>query len=261
MKLKTLFLADTLLSTIGHNAIAETLKVASATANLPFEFQDASGKTIGFEVDLINIIAERLGMNIEMSLMPHNAIFTAVQSGRADLAIGSATITQKRLETLDFAQPFIDSKQCLTVKSDSQINNLKEMKGKAVGVLTGATGDIWTTNNIKEYGFSEIRRYDTTTEPFLDIPSGRIGGVIHDCPVAYYFIKGKPQYKVVDDIDTKEQYSVFVKKGNPIRDPINAEITKLKQEGKMQEIYKKWFGEEPNENSSTVQVTEIPQAK
>lgn len=261
MKLKILFFTATLLSTFSHNAMAETLRVATATANLPFEFQDASGKTVGFEVDLINLIAERLGMDVAMSSMPHNAIFTAVQSGRADAAIGSVTITPKRMETLDFAQPFIDSKQCLTVKANGKINSLKDMKGQAVGVLTAATGDIWSTNNIKEYGFSEIRRYDTTTEPFLDIPSGRISGVLHDCPVAYYFIKGKAQYKVVDDIDTKEQYSIFVQKGSPLREPINAEITKLKKEGKMQEIYKKWFGEDPGQSSSTNQVTEIPTAK
>ena len=128
-------------------AVAEEINVGANIGNVPWEFQDATGKIVGFEVDLVTEVGKRLGMDVKFDNIPFNGLFAAVQSGRIDMAVSSITITEKRLESVSFAQPYYDSDQSLTVKAASGITGLAGMDGKTVGVDTGSTGDIWATDN------------------------------------------------------------------------------------------------------------------
>ena len=127
---------------------AEELNVGANIGNVPWEFQDASGNTVGFEIDLVNEVGKRLGKDVKFANIPFNGLFAAVQSGQIDAAVSSITITEKRLESVSFAQPYYDSDQSLTVMADSGIEGLAGMKGKTVGVDTGSTGDIWATEHL-----------------------------------------------------------------------------------------------------------------
>lgn len=239
-------------------ANAADLKVAVYSANVPFSYEDGSGKLTGYEVDLINLVAQRLGKTVEYSSAPFHMLFSAVQSGRADLAIGTVTITPKRLESISFTQPWIDSELCLTVATKSGIQNLDGMAGKGAAALTGSVGEMWASANLPKYKFSEVRRYDGTSEAFLDVAAGRVGGFLHDCPSDAYYIKDKPQYKIVDHISTNEQFAPIFKKDSPLVGEINQEITKLKEEGEIDRLHKKWFGESAPDGSSVKKVLPIP---
>ena len=92
-------------------------------------------------------VGKRLGMDVKFTNIPFAGLFAAVQSGQIDAAVSSITITKKRLESVSFAQPYYDSDQSLTVKADSGITGLAGMEGKIVGVDTGSTGDMWTTEH------------------------------------------------------------------------------------------------------------------
>ena len=94
-------------------SLAADLRVAVNQGNPPFEFEDRNGKLTGFEVEVIQAVAQRLNKSVEFSSMPFNMLFAAVQSGRADVALGAITITAKRLENVAFTQPIIDSNQCV----------------------------------------------------------------------------------------------------------------------------------------------------
>ena len=88
------------------NAMAAELNVGANIGNVPWEFQDASGKIVGFEVDLMTEVAKRLGMEVKFTNIPFQGLFAAVQSGQIDAAVSSITITKKRLESVSFAQPY-----------------------------------------------------------------------------------------------------------------------------------------------------------
>ena len=104
-------------------------------------------------------------------------MFAAVQSGRVDLAISSINITEKRLESVSFTQPYYDSDQSLTVLNNSKIKNLYDLKGMIVAVDTGSTGDIWATENNEKYEFGEIRRYEGLVPAMLDLVIGRVSWI------------------------------------------------------------------------------------
>lgn len=248
-------------SFVANPAVAADLTVGANIGNVPWEFQDASGKTVGFEIDLINEVAKRLGKSVEFVNIPFNGLFSAVQSGRINMAISSITITDKRLESVSFAQPYYDSDQSLTATAASGIADLKSMAGKTVGVDTGSTGDMWAEKNNGTYKFGEVRRYEGLSPAMLDLAAGRLDGYISDIPALLYYVKDKPELKVVERIPTGEKYSVMFNKGDPLASTVNDVITILKKEGFVAKLHESWFGAKAEDTTSTVTVMDMPAAK
>ena len=109
MKHTTKFFAGSILLLSIANVSAADLAVGANIGNVPWEFQDASGEFVGFEIDLVREVGARLNRSIEIVNIPFNGLFSAVQSGRIDIALSSITITDKRLASVAFVQPYYDS--------------------------------------------------------------------------------------------------------------------------------------------------------
>ena len=90
---------------VAAEARAAEMKVGANIGNVPWEFQDAKGETVGFEIDLMKEVGKRLGMDVSFVNIPFTGLFAAVQSGQIDAAVSSITITPKRLGSVSFAQP------------------------------------------------------------------------------------------------------------------------------------------------------------
>lgn len=239
----------------------EELVVGANIGNVPWEFADRSGEFVGFEIDLAREIATRLGRRARIVNIPFAGLFSAVQSGRIDVAVSSITITERRLASVSFAQPYYDSAQCLTVLSSSGVSGLDDMRGKIVGVDTGSTGDMWTTEREPTLGFSEIRRYEGLAPAMLDLQSRRIQGYISDIPSLSYYAKGKPQFAVVERMETGERYSMMFAKGDPLAERVDQVISELKRDGFLARLHETWFGVAPAPDSSTVQPIPRPQSR
>ena len=240
------------------SSYADSLKVGANIGNVPWEFQDAKGDTVGFEIDLMREVGKRLGDDVTFVNIPFTGLFAAVQSGQIDAAVSSITITKKRLGSVSFAQPYYDSDQSLTVLAKSGITDLKGMAGKIVGVDTGSTGDIYATAHQAEDKFSEIRRYEGLSPAMLDLAAGRIDGYVSDIPALQYYVKDKPAYRVVQRILTGEQYSIMFAKDSPLVGKVDGVLTTLKQEGFIAKLHEKWFGAPAEATTSTVMKAEIP---
>ncbi len=241
-------------------ARADELVVGANIGNVPWEFANQRGEFVGFEIDLITEAAERLGHSVDVVNIPFNGLFSAVQSGRIDVALSSVTITEKRLGSVSFAQPYYDSAQSLTVAASSRATGLEDLGGAVIGVDTGSTGDMWTMANAERYGFGEIRRYEGLAPAMLDLQTRRIDAYISDIPSLLYFVRNKPQFKVIERIETGESYSMMFARNSQWVEPINAVISTLKEEGFVAELHQRWFGEVPAEDSSTVLVADRPGA-
>ena len=237
---------------------ADELVVGANIGNVPWEFADRGGEFVGFEIDLVTEVARRLGHTVDVVNIPFNGLFSAVQSGRIDVALSSMTITEKRLASVAFAQPYYDSAQSLTVLSSSDATGLGDMRGAIIGVDTGSTGDMWTTENSERFGFGEIRRFEGLAPAMLDLQTRRIDAYISDIPSLQYFAKDKPQFKVIERIETGERYSMMFARNSRWVDPVNDVISTLKEEGFVADLHERWFGAAPGADSSTVRVTERP---
>lgn len=254
-----LILAIALMAGMGAmNSRAADLTVGANIGNVPWEFQDKSGALVGFEIDLVNEIAKRMGKSIEIVNIPFNGLFPAVESGRVNMAVSSITITEKRLGSVSFAQPYYDSDQSLTATAASGIKGTKDLKGKIIGVDTASTGDIWATKANESIGFAAINRYEGLAPAMLDLQSGRIDGYISDIPALLYYTKDKPDLKVVERILTGEKYSIMFAKTDKLAGEVNKVLTDLKKEGFIAGLHEKWFGAKAEDTTSTVMVTDMP---
>jgi len=232
--------------------------VGANIGNVPWEFQNAQGQYVGFEIDLVNEVARRVGRSVQFQNIPFNGLFPAVQSNRIQIAISSITITPRRLLTLGFAQPYYDADQSLSVTKSSRIMSLEDLAGKTVGVDTASTGDIWATANKARYRIGDIARYEGLVPAMLDLANGRIDGYISDLPSVAYYIKDKPQYRLAARIATGERYSFMFTRNFADAPRIQAALTQLKQEGVVARIYEKWFGAPPPADSASVKVLDAP---
>ena len=258
MKFKRFAAALALSIAAAAPALAADWTVGANIGNVPWEFQDASGKFVGFEIDLVNEVAKRAGKTVQIENIPFNGLFPAVQSGRIQIAISSITITPKRLESLAFAQPYYDSDQSLSVLKTAKINKLEDLSGKTVGVDTASTGDIYATENTAKLKIAKISRYEGLAPAMLDLASGRIDGYISDIPAVEYYIKDKPQYRIAARILTGERYSFMFAKNWADSAQVNDILTAMKKDGFVSKTHQKWFGTLPPNDSSSVKVMEVP---
>ncbi len=207
------------------------MKVGANIGNVPWEFQDAKGETVGFEVDLMKEVGKRLGMDVSFVNIPFTGLFAAVQSGQIDAAVSSITITPKRLASVSFAQPYYDSDQSLTVKADSGIAGLKGMAARRWASTRARPATCGPRQHKAEDKFADIRRYEGLAPAMLDLAAGRIDGYISDIPALQYYVKDKPAYKVVERIPTGERYSVMFAKDSPLAAKVDDVITHAQGRG------------------------------
>jgi len=236
----------------------DPIVVGANIGNVPWEFQNTDGTFIGFEIDLVNEIGKRLNRPVNIINVPFNGLFAAVQSGRIDIAMSSIGITDKRLESVAFTQPFYDSDQSLTVVRGSGITSLEDLRGQIVAADTGSTGDIWATANQGKYGFAEIRRYEGLAPAMLDVVIGRVKGYISDIPALQYYTKDKPNLEVVERIPTGGRYALMLGKNSAILNDVNDTISILKEEGFVNQLHLKWYGTLAEESTSTARVVPMP---
>lgn len=235
---------------------ADVLQVGSYPNNPPFEFKNADGTFEGFEVDIVNEAAKRAGMTTEIADYGFQALFAGTTSSRIDVAISSITITAERLGSQSFTQPYYDSDMGVAIKEDSPLKGLADLKGKIIGVLSGSTGEKWAQERQAEYGFAEVKGYDSQQNVMLDLGAGRVDGVVSDVPGMEFLFTKMKGFAVKERIKTGEQYGLMMTKDHPKLQALSDAIGSMKKDGTLAAIHKKWFGTDAPAGSSTV--TELP---
>ena len=221
--------------------------VGSDTAYPPFE-NVVDGVTVGFDVDLMKAIGERLGYEVEFKTYKFDALITGLQSGTEfDMVASAMTITEERKQQIDFSDPYINSNQSLAVAADSSVMSTADLKsGDKIGVQSGTTGEIWAKENLEPKGVV-ITPYDDILAAFGALGAGDIVGVINDAPISQDVVKDPARNaKVVEEIETGEQYGfAFSKESSALREAVNAALAEIKADGTYTEIYRTWFGADP----------------
>lgn len=241
-------------------AAAETLVVGAYPANPPWEVKQEDGTFVGFEIDLVNAIAEKLGVDVEYQDLGFQALFAATSSGRIDMAVSSITITDERLQNQDFTQGYYDADIGLGVRKDSDVKGLGDLDGKPVGVLSSSTGEAWAKEHQEEHGFSDVRGYNAYQEMLLDLQAGRIDAAISDITGLQYAFEQMPALTVGERVKTGDRYGIMLKKGSELTQRVNDAISELKRDGTLAKIYEKHLNVAPDEGTSTVTVLDLPRA-
>ena len=239
---------------------AEKLVVGAYPSNPPWEAKNEKGVFEGFEVDLVNAIAKKMNREVELQDLGFQALFAATSSGRIDMAISTITITQERLKSQAFTQGYYDSDMALAGGQNTTLKTLADVKGKTLGALATSTGETWIKENTAKYGIAGMKTYNTQQDLLLDTRNGRVDGAISDLAGMQFTFLKMPGLKIVERIQTGDQYAIMMKKGSPLLEPVNNAISELKKDGTLAALHKKWLGVDAEPNTSTVKVTPIPAA-
>ena len=220
----------------------------------PFQFRDDSGEVVGFDVDMLDLVAKDLDVEMEVVDIDWNPIVSGAvfTSGKCDVGMGAMTITDERAGALLISDPYFDATQALLVPADESYEGLEDLEGKKVGVQTDTTGKLYAEEHAEEHGYEMVVFDDSITE-FNAVKTGKVDAAINDNIPLNDFADQNDDTKVTAEFDTGEQYGFPAKKDDDnaqkLIDKLNKAIADAKKNGEYDKIYKKWFDRAPGANA------------
>ncbi|HUC93662.1 MAG TPA: basic amino acid ABC transporter substrate-binding protein [Paenibacillus sp.] len=235
----------------GGNAGGEgkAYKFATDANYAPMEFMDKD-KITGFDIDFLAAVMEEAGLKYEVTNTGWDTMLTSVQQGTEyDAGISSVSITEERKQTYDYSAPYFESTNMILVKEDSPIQNALDLKDKKVGVQVSTTAESLMIE-IMGNDNTDLKRFESNTLALLELDGGGVDAVVADNAIVQEYVKNNPdkKFKAIPDPAnfTSEYYGILLPKGSELKAKLDPAIKAVIENGKYAEVYKKWFGEEPN---------------
>ncbi|SDM27563.1 transporter substrate-binding domain-containing protein [Sediminibacillus halophilus] len=230
--------------TSGETTDGETYTVATDANFQPFEYKNPeTGEMEGFDIDLIKAIADEAGFNVEFETMEFDGLIASMQSGKFPIGIAGISITDERKETISFSDSYYDSGLILAVPEESTIESIDDVDGLKVGARQGSTSESYLNANTD----AEVVAYPEIVTAYMNLEKDRLDAVLYDLPNVQYYIKenAEGKLKTVGDVLEGQPYGIAFPKDSELVDSVNDALATLKEDGTYNEIYKKWFGTEP----------------
>lgn len=221
----------------------------------PFEYQDADGKYIGIDMDLLNAIAEDQGFEYELKPLGFSAALQALESNQIDGMIAGMSITDERKATFDFSEPYFESGVVMAVAaSNDDITSYQDLAGKTVAVKTGTTGSAFAESIQKEYDF-KLNTFEDSANMYEDVQAGNSDAAFEDYPVMAYALKNdRLKLKIPTEPEPGDNYGFAVNKGmNPeLIEMFNNGLVNIRANGKYQEILDTYIGENSTASAANI---------
>ncbi len=225
-------------------AYAKDLIIGVDTAFVPFEYKGKDGKYTGFDIDLWDGIAKRMGVSYQLRPMDFNGLIPALTTGNIDVALAAIFIKSSREKKIDFSHPYFRAGLKVMVrKENTDINGPQDLKGKVVAVKLGtATVDYVNTLQAKR-----IVKFPNIDQAYMEVVFGGADAAMHDTPNVLYYIEkaGAGKVKAVGADVKAAYYGIAFPQGSKLRDPVNVILLEMMEDGGYNKIYKKWFGTLP----------------
>jgi len=229
----------------GHvSAKEEILYVGTDTAFVPFEYKGADGRYTGFDIELWDAIAKKIGVKYELRPMDFNGLLPGLATGALDVALAAIFITPEREKAIDFSIPYFKAGLKVLVLSDNtDIHEPGDLKGKVVAVKTG-TATVKYVTSLKP---ARMKKFPNIDMAYLEVLTGGADAAMHDTPNVLYFIKtaGKGRVKAVGSEVEAAEYGIAFPKGGTLRGKVNTALQEMMKNGEYNLLYRKWFGADP----------------
>lgn len=211
----------------------------------PMGFRDENGEIVGFDIDLANEVAKRLGIKAEFKPCEWDGIIFDLKSRKIDMVWNGMTITEERKKQITFSKEYFQDGQIIFSKKNAKVDKVAELKGKIVGVQLGGSADIAVQKSVVFSSIKEVKKYATNVEALMDLKAGRIDAVVVDTVAGKYYNSKKNDLAYSSESLTKEYYGVGMRnEDEAFRAAINNKLDEMKADGTFKVIYEKWFGKE-----------------
>ena len=220
----------------------KVLKMATNAYFPPYEFYEGE-KIVGIDAEIAEAIAKKLGMELVIEDMAFDSILTAVQNGSVDFGMAGMTVTEKRLEEVNFTTSYAKGVQAIIVKDGSAITSVDDLYAEGadykVGVQLGTTGDIYATD---DFGEDRVTQYTTGNEAVAALLKGDVDCVIIDNEPAKAYTANNEGVSILNTSYADEDYAICVSKENKdLLDKLNKAIDELIADGTIETIVNKYI--------------------
>ena len=208
----------------------------------PYEYYEGD-KIVGIDAEIAEAIAEKLELELVIEDMEFNSIITAVQSGAVDMGVAGMTVTEERLESVNFSSSYANGVQSIIVKEGSAIATVDDLYAEdasyKVGVQLATTGDTYSTD---DFGEENVVRYSNGNEAVLGLAGGDVDCVIIDNEPAKALVAENEGLVILETAYADEDYAICVAKENEeLLNAINLAIDELTADGTIDGIIAKYI--------------------
>ena len=231
---------DVLSKVQGENKIVVALKYHSK----PFGFIDKDNKLKGFDIDIAKGIAKRiLGDEnaVEFKqVTPSNRILK-LSSGEIDMIVATMTISQSRMNLVEFTQPYYKIGQAVMVKKDSGIYSTKDLNKKRVAIILGSVSEKQLRLLAPD---AKIKGYKTYSEAYSALLNGKTDAISSDDSILYGFLYDNKSLRILPERYTKENYAIAYRKDEKSKkfgEKVEEALLDMQKRGEIIQIKRKWI--------------------
>ena len=234
---------------------AATLKTAVDATFAPHAMAKLGGGLQGFNIDLGEELAKRLGRKIDIEGAEFSGLVPGLNSRRYDFLIAPVTVTPARAKALLFTEGYLDTDYTfLGTKTSAPVVKLEDLKGKTLAVNKGSNYEAWARENAEKYGF-KIDVYGGNADAVQAILSGRADYNLAGTTVVAWAAKQNTMLKTSYTIKTGLVWAIAFRLDDKAgRDAASNALKCMKKDGSVAKLAVKWFGFQPDANDSAVKI-------
>jgi lysine-arginine-ornithine-binding protein len=231
-----------------YSEIPSTIKIGTNPTYAPFESKASNGSVVGFEIDLGNLLCEKMGVKPEWIQMDFDGLIPALQARKIDVIMSSIVNNEKRKRQIAFSTKIFKSPIRLVAKTGSPISP-DSLSGKSIGVEQGTTSEMYAKGKFFQKG-AKVISFSTQDQAYTDMKSGRIDAVLVDEVQAQIGFLKSPDAQgcsfagpeIEDPVLTGNGASVAFRKNNTeLLDAFNKAIDEVRKDGSYDRLAKKYF--------------------
>lgn len=228
--------ADSALTTLN----AGKLTISTSPDFPPFEYTNDAGDVIGIEPDLMNLICEKLGLELQIDAMDFNSALLAAENGKSDAVVSGVTVKEDRKALFDFTTSYTTITQAIVSKEADNIT-MENLGNYNIGVQAGTTGQEFVE---EDFGTDKVTAYDTYSLVFQALDNGQVDCIVMDDAVAKQYIAGKSGLVMNTTTYQPEEYAFGFHKGNEaLVSAVNSALQELIDDGTVQGLLDKYMSE------------------
>lgn len=227
---------------LGEIQTAGVIRVANTQANPPFSFLDQSNNVVGYDVDVANEIARRLGVgNVEFVRGTFQAFIAGLETDKWDVVIAGLTPTEERRQQVDFTCPYqVNGVSIFVNESNTTISGEAGLEGQRIAVSAGSTQE----QQAQQIPGARVQTYENATLALSDVSFGRADAYLGSRTVGSYLAEENDlAVKALEGFLDSEANAIAVPKGaNALRTAINEALSEMIADGTLSAISTRWFG-------------------
>ena len=206
----------------------------------PYEYYD-NGQLVGIDIEVAGAIAEKLGMTLETTDIAFDSIIPGVQAGKYDIGMAGVTVSEDRLQQVNFSDSYATGVQVVIVKEGGKVQSLDDMADAIIGTQSGTTGFIYASS---DFGDDHVKSFTKTTDAVEALKNGQVDCVLLDNAPAEALVDANPDagLSILETAYTVEDYAIAINKENTdLQAKINAALAELVADGTLQSIIDKYI--------------------